>query len=378
VSAVVLAGVVGLTGCQSSGKAAAPPPTTAAPAPDKLASAECAGTDRSQQVVVYSVPGLEYWYNDVLTTFQNDCLVPVVYVGLPPDQLAARLQAEQAAPLADVVVAPAREIAGADIGGRLSTTPVPADGIASDRCSPTRSWCAIGETYASWVVNGGAVAAPPTTFDDLLTPPLRGQVQYSGPAQSDAGLAFWLLLDHVLGGTATNFLARLEPSVSLHEASTDAMSRTVSQGAAAVANGDLQEQMNDLLQYPGLSIWFPSVAGRPPETVAIPIGAAAVRGAPHVGNAAAVLRALWTPTAQAGIGAAALAPALDGVTPVDARSKEMSRLLKGVTIDRVDWTHAVQDLDAVDQAWEQQRTAPLSSTVVALPQVPVGSGAPSP
>jgi 2-aminoethylphosphonate transport system substrate-binding protein len=349
-----------------------------APAPDKLASAECAGTDRTHQVVVYSVPGLEYWYNDVLTTFQNDCLVPVVYLGLPADQLAARLQAERAAPLADVVVAPAREIAVADLDGLLSTTPVPADAVAADRCSPTRSWCAVGETYASWVVNGAAAAAPPATLDDLLAPALRGQVQYSGPAQSDAGLAFRLLLDHVLGATATSFLSRLEPSVSLHEASTDAMSRNVSQGAAIVANGDLQEQMNDLLQYPGLSIWFPRATGQPPETVAIPMGAAALRDAPHTGNAAAVLRALWTPTAQAGIGAAALTPALDGVTPVDARSQEMSRLLKGVTIDRVDWTQAVRDLDAVDQGWEQQRTAPLSSTAVTVPQVRVGSGAPSP
>jgi 2-aminoethylphosphonate transport system substrate-binding protein len=373
--------MAGLAGCQSSGPAASPSLTTAAPsppAPDKLASAECAGTDRSQQVVVYSVPGLEYWYNDVLTTFQNDCLVPVVYVGLPPDQLTARLQAEQAAPLADVVVAPAREIAVADVNGALSTTPVPADDVAADRCSPTRSWCEVGETYAAWVINGGAVVAPPATFDDLLAPALRGRVQYSGPAQSDGGLAFRLLLDRVLGGAATTFLSRLEPSVSLHEASTDAMSRNVSQGPAVVANGDLQEQMNDLLQYPGLSVWFPSATGRAPETVAIPIGAATVRDAPHPGNAQAVLRALWTPTAQAGIGAASLMPALDGVTPVDARSKEMSRLLQGVTIDRVDWTQAVRDLDTVEQGWEQQRTAPLSSTAVTVPQVRVGSGAPSP
>jgi hypothetical protein len=112
--------------------------------------------------------------------------------------------------------------------------------------------------------------------------------------------------------------------------------------------------------------------------VAIPIGAATVRGAPHPGNAQAVLRALWTPTAQAGIGAASLTPALDGVAPVDARSKEMSRLLQGVTIDRVDWTQAVRDLDTVEQGWEQQRTAPLASTAVTVPQVRVGSGAPSP
>jgi ABC-type Fe3+ transport system substrate-binding protein len=187
-----------------------------------------------------------------------------------------------------------------------------------------------------------------------------------------------LLLDRVLGGTASTFLTRLEPSVSLHEASTDAMSRNVSQGPAVVANGDLQEQMNDLLQYPGLSVWFPSAAGRAPETVAIPIGAAALRGAPHPGNAQAVLRALWTPTAQAGIGAASLTPALAGVTPVDARSKEMSRLLQGVTIDRVDWTEAVRNLDMVEQGWEQQRTAPLSSTAVTVPQVRVGSGSPPP
>jgi 2-aminoethylphosphonate transport system substrate-binding protein len=329
-------------------------------------------------VVVYSVPGLEYWYNDVLTTFQNDCLVPVVYVGLTADQLGARLAAERAAPLADVVVAPAREIGGADASGLLAAAPVPADNVVGDRCSPTRSWCAVGETYASWVMNGGAVTPPPTTFDDLLGPALQGHVQYSGPAQSDAGLAFRLLLDRVLGtGSAAAFLGRLEPSVSRHEAGTDAMSHTVSQAGALVANGDLQEHMNDLLQYPGLSVWFPHAVGRPPETVAIPIGAAAVRGAPHAGNGQAILRALWTPTAQAGIGAASLTPAVDGVTPVDARSKEMARLLQGVSVDRVDWTQALRDLDGVEQAWEQQRTAPLSNTAVTAPPVRVGAGPPS-
>lgn len=353
-----------VAGCSASGGGGgtrgAPPTVTDRPA------ADCFGSAPGEQVVVYSMIGLEYWYADVLTKFQTDCAVQVAYVGLSPTDLVARLADERQAPLADIVIAPAPQIEAAAEQGLLAPGPVAGvDKVATDRCGRSRAWCEIAEDYASWVFATASLAPPPTTYLDLLSPTFAGKLQYGPPDRNDGALAMITLLQAEMGdGAAFGYLTQLEANVGRHEVSTDAMSKSVAAGQALAAGGDLQEHLNDLIQYPGLTIWFPGHA-----TLAIPIGAA--RAAPGPGAnrsdlaaAQALLARLWSDPDQADLGAADLAPARPEVVPTDERSQLLRAKLQGITIERVAWDGVVHDLPTLLQRWNALRTAPVASTAI--------------
>ena len=65
---------------------------------------------------------------------------------------------------------------------------------------------------------------------------------------------------------------QLEQSARAHWISTDWMDRLVAAGPELVANGDLREDIDDIVQYFNIAIWFPSV-GTTRSTMAVPYGA---------------------------------------------------------------------------------------------------------
>jgi len=364
-TAMTIACLTAATAC-----AGASAPATRATTASSAAASACPGVAPHSQVVLYSVPGLEYWYQDTVAAFQNDCAATVAYVGLPPDQLVERLRTERSSPLADVVVLPAVEMATAVADGLISDSPVPADGVPDDRCEAARRWCALGESYISWITAAPS-ASRPTTFEDLLDTG-RGTVRYAGPGQNDAGTAFMLLLDRTIGADATDrFLRDLETRVGTHEANTDAASRAVSDGSAWTANGDLQEHLNDLVQFPKLTIWFPRpAAAAAPSTIAIPVAAAVAAGSTRSDAAGALLRSLWSTRAQASIGTANLTPGRADARTTGTRAQQFADTLAGVQVERVDWQQVVADLPAMRARWDQLRSAPLSNTPSNVPSAP--------
>lgn len=363
-AALLALGVVAAA-CSGSGRGKASP----AGGPPTTAVDECRGTQPGGQVVVYTTTGLEYWYADVLTNFQTDCAVQIAYVGASPDEILGRLRDEQAQPLGDLVIGPAPHLALAAAERLLTPNGVPADaGVPADRCARDRSWCSLAETYVSWVA--GTSQPVPRTWQDLTTAAFSGQVLTAAPDSTLDGLALLLLLDRTMGRPAAlAYLAALEHNVAGHYPTADSMSRVVSGGGALVADGDLQEHMNDLVQFKSLSIWFPSNT-----TLAIPIGGALIRGGPNAANAAALAAYLWSQAGQRSLGLANLVPGRPDVVPSDARSRSLRSHLNGIRIVRLDWEAAVATDPALVAAWQKLRTAPSVTAVIPTPTVPVPFG----
>jgi len=326
------------------------------------ANAMCAGTTPNSQVVVYSTTGLEYWYSDTFSTFQQTCKVAISYFGAPSSDVLTRLQTEQSAPLADIAVMFPPYLTAAADAGLIGGTPGAAD-VPADRCDPGRRWCEVAEDYVSWVYNPGLVSPPPTRWSDLLASRFAGMVVTSGP-DVPIGLADVLLLRHEMGDAgAFNFLTQLEASTAAHYTVTDTMSRVVAEGGALVANGDLQEDLNDIPQYQYVAIWFPTVEGGTPTTIALPYGAALVRGGHNAGNARALLAYLWSSAAQSLVGEVFAAPAVPSAVQVDPRSAKVAAELSGVNIIRPDWEAVAALAPSVTSRYDALRSAPYGVSV---------------
>jgi 2-aminoethylphosphonate transport system substrate-binding protein len=336
--------------------------TTTTPNPSTAATGAttdfCAGTTRGSQVVLYSTTGLDYWYGDVLTAFETSCGVQVVYQSDTSPQIVQDLEDESGAPDADIVVADAPDLTRADGDHLLETGGTPgSDAVPADRCGPHRDWCDVAENYASLVYNPKLVSDPPKTLADLLAPRFAGQLLLSDLALAEDGRTFIDLLDVTLGrAEALHYLAALEPSVRTHWVSTDTMSRLVASGKALVANGDLREQLNDIVQYKVLAIWFPAI-GATPTTIEMPYGAALVHGGRNRANAVALLRFMWSKAGQAAVADAPGVPARPDVVPSDCRSRDLRTRLAGVRVIRPDWQKVAADERALEAAWSHLKRA---------------------
>jgi 2-aminoethylphosphonate transport system substrate-binding protein len=310
-------------------------------------------------VVLYSATGLDYWYDSVLTAFEANCHVRVVYQSATSIQTAQELENEQSSPYADVVVAAAPDLAKADAAGLLVAGGTPgSSGVPASRCGAGRNWCDVVENFASLVYNPRLVHTPPRTFQDLLAPRFAGRLLLSDLNLADDGRALLDLLDVTLGrDAALQYVAALERSVRSHWISTDTMSRLVSSGESLVANGNLREHLNDIPQYSNLAVWFPQI-GVGPTTIAVPYGAALVRGGHNRANAVALLAAMWSKAGQAAVAAAPGLPARSDVVPTDCRTQTIRRHLAGVRIIRPDWAAIARDHAALDAAWMHLKHAP--------------------
>jgi 2-aminoethylphosphonate transport system substrate-binding protein len=350
--AMTLVMTSGVAACSADSRETAHGNTTTARSDDY-----CRGTTYGSQVVVYSVKGLEYWYSAVLTNFQANCGVHVLFQAGP--DVVTRLAAEKASPYADIIVAPAPEMATADAGGLLEPDGSPGStGVPDDRCGRGRHWCDVVENVVSFVYNPKLLADPPRTWQDLLSERFIGQILMSRPDKSAVGRQLLVLLDQLFGREAAlRYVARLERSVKSHWVTTDTMARLVASGAALVANGDLSEHSNDIVQYHNLVIWFPAL-GSKRTTLALPYAAALVRGGRNRDNAVALLKYMWSKAGQAAVSDVSAMPARTDVVANDCRSRDLRRRLAGVRILRPDWEQVARDEKVLDQAWLRIKRAP--------------------
>src|SRR4051794_27782782 len=269
-SAAVLAAACVATSCAGSNHNAAPATTVGK---TNHSGGYCDGTTAGSQVVLYSTSGLDYWYNDVLTPFQANCRVRVVFQSDSSSKIEQQLEYDKDKPFADLVVATAPDLTKADRAGVLEPRGTPGSaGIPADRCGPSRNWCDVVENFVSFVYNPKLVGTPPATLEDLLAAKYAGKLLTSDLALADDGRSFLALLDVTLGRSAAlRYITELERSVKSHWINTDTMSRLVAASQAFVANGNLREHLNDIPQYSNLAVWFPHIGvGR--TTIAVPYG----------------------------------------------------------------------------------------------------------
>jgi 2-aminoethylphosphonate transport system substrate-binding protein len=350
----LLFGLLGTVSCSSGSASPKPSPTTAA------ASDYCTGTVAGGQVVLYSAPGLVFWYSDILNNFQLNCGVHVFFQSDTSAALLQRLQDESSGPLADVVVAqPPYITTMADTGLLANLTGLPqAASVPADRCDHLRRWCTVVDNFTSWVYNTALLSHPPTGYDDLAGSSFQGKIATARVDSTVDGIALATLMAHQLGTKpALDTLGRLEANTTAHYVSTDAMSHAVSASDAVVANGDLAEGLNDVSQYPNLEVWFPTVGGAR-QALAVPFAAGMVRGGHNRENANALLAYMWSVAGQRSVGAAYGVPARLDVRPTDSRSRAVAAALNGVQVVRLDWEQAVAQQPELSAAWLALRRAP--------------------
>jgi 2-aminoethylphosphonate transport system substrate-binding protein len=352
--ACALAAVFAAAGCSGGAKKPAHAAT-----PARSTSGYCKGTTPGTQVVVYSTTGLDYWYSDILTAFEDNCHVNVVFQSDTSPNIEQQLEIDKAQPYADVVIAEAPDLTKADQHGLLVPGGTPgSSGVPASRCAPHRDWCDVIENYMSFVYNPTLVKDPPSTLDDLLAPRFAGHLLLSDLVLADDGRSLLDLLDLTEGRAATlRYITALEHSVKSHWITTDTMSRLVSEGQALVANGNFRENLNDIPQYGNLVIWFPFV-GVQRTTIAMPYGAALVRGGHHHANADALLAFMWSKVGQAAVADAPGLPARTDMDPTDCRSQDMRKRLADVRIIRPNWEQVARDQQVLDAAWQHLKHAP--------------------
>jgi ABC-type Fe3+ transport system substrate-binding protein len=346
----------------------------------------CGAAKPGTQAVVYSAPGLEYWYSDVLTTFEQDCGVSIYYGSFSGPEVLQRLGDERSAPLSDIVIAQPPYITQAADEGLLDSTAVPgASSVPAERCDAQRRWCTMVESYTSWVYRKTGTSSPPVTWSEMLAPAYAGQILTSRPDQTVDGFAALELLTQTEGASAAiAYLTQLEASVSAHYTNTDTISRLVSAGVALVGNGNLQENLNDLDQFHNIGIWFPRATGQTPSTLAVPYGAALVKGGPNRATATALLTYLWSRAGQLAVGGANVAPGRPDVVPSDSRSKRLRSILGTTHVIRVDWEQVVVQQPQLLARWTaiarapDGTAAPSSPTPTAALPPPPPAASPSP
>src|SRR6202000_1639362 len=130
-------------------------------------------------------------------------------------------------------------------------------------------WATFVNNYFSFAINPDVVKTQPKTFADLLHPDFTGKVAYSNPATAGDGMAVIILTSSLMGeDNAFDYLKKLEQSAKFHTKGTGYLDVLLSRNEIAVANGDLQMDLDDAANG-GLSlepIFLAAGAGGQPTT----------------------------------------------------------------------------------------------------------------
>jgi len=200
-------------------------------------TAACGGTSSgdngnggAKTVTIYSADGLADWYKPEFTKFTQQTGITVNYVEAGSSEVVSRIEKEKSNPQADILVTlpPFIQKAGAD-GLLQAYTPQGADQIAAADKDANGHWTALINNYSCFIYNNGTTA--PKTWQDLLSPALKGKLQYSTPGQAGDGTAVLILLEHEMGKPAAlDYLKQLQANNVGPSSSTGKLQPKVSTG----------------------------------------------------------------------------------------------------------------------------------------------------
>jgi len=323
--------------------------------------AGCGGTAATgtggSAVTVYSADGLGPWYQKRFAEFTKQTGIPVNYVEAGSGEVVSRVDKERSNPQADVLVTLPPFIQRAAERGLLQT-----GGIGTGNASavpdrdPQGRYTPLMNNYPVFIVNPTVAKPLPTTWDDLLSPRFAGKLQYSTPGQAGDGTAVLLQLQHVLGKQgALGYLGKLQANNVGPSSSTGKLQPKVSNGELAVANGDLQMNLQSILTAnSNFQLFFPADATGARSTFALPYAVGLAVGAPHADAGGKLIDFLLSEPVQHTVGLDAVGvPARPDVRPADPNTEKINAALKGVTVWRPDWDAVARDLDNDVAAYQQ-------------------------
>jgi len=296
-------------------------------------------------VVLYTADGLENLYKDVLPAFEKQEGVKVNIVTAGSGEVVNRATVEKDAPKADVLVTLPPFIQQAAQGGLLQNYQsanyknVPAIAKASDG-----AWATFVNNYFSFAINPDVVKTQPKTFADLLHPDYSGKVAYSNPATAGDGMAVIILTTSLMGeDKAFDYLKKLEQSAKFHTKGTGYLDVLLSRNEIAVANGDLQMDLDDAANG-GLSlkpIFLAAEPGGQPTTFQLPYAIGLIKNGPNQAEGKKLIDYLMSTEVQAKVPDIFGIPARTDVPLAGKNGTAVKQAIAGVKLIPVDWNQVM-------------------------------------
>lgn len=327
--------------------------------------AGCGGTEATgsgssgsgSSVTVYSADGLGDWYKKRFAEFTRQTGIAVNYVEAGSGEVVSRVDKERSNPQADVLVTLPPFIQQAAAEGLLQNGGIGTGNAASVPGRDTRGrYVPILNNYPVFIANPSVANPMPVTWNDLLAPRFKGRIQYSTPGQAGDGTAVLLQLQHVFGNQgALSYLARLQANNVGPSSSTGKLQPKVSNGELAVANGDVQMNLQSIVAGgSNFRLFFPAAEDGTRSTFSLPYDAGLAVGAPHADAGRKLIDFLLSVPVQNTAGTDALGvPARSDVHPTDPNTQKITAALDGVTVWQPDWDAVAAHLDADVAAYQQ-------------------------
>jgi 2-aminoethylphosphonate transport system substrate-binding protein len=323
-----------------------------------LAALQCfaAAAHAADAVVLYTADGLENLYRDVLPAFEKKEGIKVNIVTAGSGEVVNRATIEKDAPKADELVTLPPFIQQAAQGGILQSYAsveyknVPAIAKAADG-----SWATFVNNYFSFAINPEVVKTRPKTFGDLLAPQFNGRVAYSNPATAGDGMAVIILTTSLMGEDAAfKYLAQLEQSVKFHTKGTGYLDVLLSRNEIAVANGDVQMDLDDA-QNGGLTlapVFLSAKAGEAPSTFQLPYAIGLIKNGPNTAGGKKLIDYLMSKPVQAHVPDIFGLPGRTDVALSGKNGGALQQAVSGVKVIPVDWNQVMAKKADWTQRWK--------------------------
>ncbi len=309
-------------------------------------------------VVLYTADGLENLYKDVLPEFEKKEGVKVSIVTAGSGEVVNRATIEKDAPKADVIVTLPPFIQQAAQGGILQTYAsveyknVPAIAKAADG-----SWATFVNNYFSFAINPDVVKSEPKTFADLLSPQYAGRVAYSNPATAGDWMAVVILTTSLMGEDAAfTYLKKLEQEVKFHTKGTGYLDVLLSRNEIAVANGDVQMDLDDA-QNGGLTlkpVFISAKAGQAPATFQLPYAIGLIKNGPNQAEGKKLIDFLMSKQVQAKVPNVFGLPGRTDVALTGKNGSALKTAIAGVRVIPVDWSQVMAKKADWTQRWKNE------------------------
>lgn len=308
-------------------------------------------------VTVYSAPGLGGWYASQFQKFTEQTGIRVTLFEAGSGEVVSRLNSGavwdsvngQAAEggrspqPADLLVTLPPFIQKAATAGLLQPRRVDAEAVPPGEVGPDGMFVSIARTALCFIANPAATPKP-ASWEDLLSPALKGRLQYSTPGEAGDGTALLILLQHLLGKRgALDYLKRLQANNVGPAPSTAGLQSKVSSGELLVANGDVQMNLaainNDGADF---AVFVPAMPDGSRTTVSLPYVAGVTASARHPEEAGRLLEFLLAEPAQQAVAGEAFGIPVRTSIPAPAATAALA----GVRLWEPDWNAVLGELEA--------------------------------
>ena len=199
------------------------------------------------------------------------------------------------------------------------------------------------------IAHAGDPAQMPDSYEDLLDERFRHKIQYSKPGWSGAGTALLLQCFKAFGSKdgGIDYLRRLQQNCLPPCAHTQGLEEEINAGRLLVANGDLQTNLPQVQQYPGLWPFLPAAPDGKRYIFEFSYYIGLVAGGPNPEGGQQLIDFLLSDEAQQTVSTIAQGlPGRRDITADDPLFRRMTEMVGEAELWEPDWLDVIETLDA--------------------------------